>query len=239
MRVKRSRFVRTCVSLALLLGSATPRPSAGCGKSQEKTRIRQLRHVAVSVLVAGSLFTLPLTPVAAAPTEIIQIGLTTVRLAPEFLQALDDLKVNPRALSPGLLLVDSQGAQAVFPVTTGAVDLGTVQAEIDHAGGLALTAGETHVKLSSFIIDLAGSRPVLTGLVVVNDDLVARLPLFDLSLETAQVGRDNDVLTVENVKVILSEEAAGALNQVFNVQALTPGIPIGHANVRAILEFTP
>lgn len=199
--------------------------------------IKQLRYVAASVLVAGSLFTLPLIQAAAAPTETTRTGLTNVRLAPEFLQALDDLQVIPGALFPGRLLVNSQGALAVFPITTGAVDLGTVQAEIDHSGGLSLTAGETHVELSSFIIDLAGNRPILTGLVVVNDDLVARLPLFDLSLEMAQVGGDGDLLTVENVKVTLSEEAAGALNQVFNVQAFTQGIPIGHANVRAILEF--
>jgi hypothetical protein len=198
---------------------------------------KQLRNVAAGVLVAGSLFTLPLTQAAAAPTEATRAGATTVRLAPEFLQALNDLKVKPRAVSPGRLLASARGARAVFPITAGAVDLGSVRAEIGHAGGLSLTAGATRVELSSFIIDLAGNRPVLTGLVVVNDDLVARLPLFDLSLEQAKVGGDDDFLKVDEVRVTLSEEAAGALNQVFNVQAFTKGFPIGHASVRAILEF--
>jgi hypothetical protein len=90
--------------------------------------IKQLRYVAASVLVAGSLFTPPLTQAAAAPAETTRTGLTNVRLAPEFLQALDDLQVIPGALFPGRLLVNSQGALAVFPITTGAVDLGTVQA---------------------------------------------------------------------------------------------------------------
>ena len=60
-----------------------------------------LRYVAASVLVAGSLFTLPLIQAAAAPTETTRTGLTNVRLAPEFLQALDDLQVIPGALFPG------------------------------------------------------------------------------------------------------------------------------------------
>ncbi|MGX2029983.1 MULTISPECIES: hypothetical protein [Methylocaldum] len=205
------------------------------GASLGRTLLKRLRDTVIGVPVAVLLFTLQLNHAVAAPAETTSSGSTTVRLAPEFVQALNDLGVTPDAISPAQLRMNSDGVRAIFPITTGVVDLEPVRAEIDHSGGLSLTAGDTRVELSSFIIDLTGDRPVLTGLVVANDDLVARLPLFDLSLEAAKVDSGDDVLTVEEVKVTLSEEAASALNQQFGVQAFTKGFPIGQANVRAVL----
>jgi hypothetical protein len=127
---------------------------------------------------------------------------------------------------------------AAFPITAGAVDLGTLKAEIDHAGGLSLTGGGTTVELSAFVIDLAGTRPVLTGLVTVNDGLLGRVPLFELALPASGgVSGNDDFLKVNDVAVTLSQEAATALNSVFKVNAFVAGFPIGTAFVRAILEF--
>ena len=191
-------------------------------------------------LLAAAAVGLSLTAVTAAqsaPTEATRAGSTSVRLSQDFLGALTTLKVAPAALSPGRLTKTKKGVFATFPITAGAVDLGTVKAEIDHSGGLSLTAGATRVELSAFIIDLAGTRPVLTGLVTVNDSLLARVPLFDLALPRGSVRGNDDFLKVDGVAVTLSEEAATALNTVFKVDAFVAGLPIGTAFVRAILEF--
>jgi hypothetical protein len=158
---------------------------------------------------------LPATPSVAAPTETTRAGATSVALAAEFVNALASLGVQPGALGPGRLYAVGRRAQASFPITAGAVDLGAVKGEIGHAGGLSLKAGGTRVELSAFLIDLNASRPVLTGLAVVND---------------------NFVLTVRNVKVTLAGEAASALNEIFRVGAFAKGFPIGTATVRAILD---
>jgi hypothetical protein len=193
---------------------------------------------ALSVAAVGlTLAAAAVTQTTAAPTEATRGGATSVRLSADFVNALGSLKVTPAPIAPGRLKADRRGVVASFPITAGAVDLGTVKAEISHAGGLSLTAGSTSVDLSSFVIDLAGNRPVLTGLVTVNDSLLGRVPLFDLALTSRSVSGNDDFLKVGDVAITLSQEAAAALNGVFNVTAFVPGFPIGTGFVRAILEY--
>ena len=182
--------------------------------------------------------TLAVSPASAAPTEATRAGLTTVHLSGDFLGALNSLKVAPAAIAPGRLVKRHGDVRAAFPITTGAVDLGTIKAEIAHAGGLSLTAGQTRVELSSFLIDLAGSRPVLTGLVVANDSLLGRVPLFDLALGRGSVGGNEDFLKVEGVSGTLSEAAARGLSGVYCVSAPKRGLPRGTATVRRQVEIT-
>jgi hypothetical protein len=91
------------------------------------------------------------------------------------------------------------------------------------------------VELTTFIIDLNAATPVLTGLVIVNDNLVGRLPLFDLNLTASGVSAKNKQLKVTNVNVTLTDDAAKALNGVFKISALAKGLPVGTATVRARL----
>ena len=199
--------------------------------------MQSLRTLLAATLVGGAMLTLPMSQAVAEPTEATRAGATIVKLSPDFLKALATLKVAPGAIAPGKLEVNSRGAKASFPITTGAVDLGTLKAEISHEGGLSLSAGKTRVELTSFIIDLAGDRPVLTGLVTVNDSLIGRVPLFDLNVSPRGVGGNEDYLKINDVGVTLTAEAADALNSIFGVTAFTGGFPIGTAYVRAILEF--
>jgi hypothetical protein len=192
--------------------------------------------------VLGASFLLPLSNAAAAPTETTYSGTTTVVLDKNFLAALTGLGIKPAALEPGRL-VSSKGhgkgpsVRAVFPITTGAVDLGVpLKAEIDHAGGLSLTKDKTVVELTSFVIDLVNAAE-LTGLVIANNNLVGRIPLFDLDLSSASVGVKEGVVKVGNVAVKLSAEAAAALNGVFNTTAFTEGFLIGTAQVRAVVKI--
>lgn len=194
----------------------------------------------IGVAALGASLLVPLSVATAAPTETVRAGTTTVVLSPDFLGALQKLGISPTAIGPGRLVTSKgKGVRASFPVTTGAVDLGGPKAEIAHVGGLILTKGSTRVELSSFIIDLTGDTPVLTGLVVANDSVVGRIPLFNLNLpRTALNGTTEDFLKVSHVAVTLNATAAGALNGAFAAPAAFPAeFPIGTAFVRAVLEF--
>lgn len=196
--------------------------------------MKGLRRFTLSALAGATILTS--AAVLAAPTEMIRAGATTVTLAPAFLQALTSLKVSPAPLSPARLFTKRGDALIAFPITTGAADLAGPKAEIAHAGGLSLTANGIRVELSSFLIDVTGGTPRLTGLVVANDNLVGRIPLFNLSLTPSSVNAGESLLRIGDVRVTLSQEAADALNRVFNVAAFAEGIPIGTAKVRALLE---
>lgn len=120
------------------------------------------------------------------------------------------------------------------------VDLQTARGEIVHSGGLTLTAGSTEVRLQSFTIDTTGSSPVLTGLVVVNNKLVGRLPLFNLQLRAGITlplkPSGEGVLRLKGVGVVLTGPAANALNGVYGTTALKGGFGIGTANVYLVFQ---
>jgi len=198
-----------------------------------------IHKLVATTMIGSALIAAPLLS-HAAPTETTRSGATTVTLAPQFLGALQSLAVTPAAIAPGKLVSSAKGVRAWFVVTTGAVDLatagGTLKAEISHEGGLSLTAGGTRVELTSFAIEIESGGSLLTGLAVVNDSLVGRIPLFDLDLSGAGLGLNGNILKVDDVAVTLNEAAANALNGIFGVSAFQKGFPIGTADVRALLD---
>lgn len=130
-----------------------------------------------------------------------------------------------------------------FPIVSGEIDLQGNKGEIAHMGGLTLKNAKTAVNLSSFVIDTTGDAPVLTGLVKVNDSLVGRLALFDLTLKSGtRVATKPGGPIVGKLQLAadlkLSEDAAAALNEVFGVTAFTAGIPVGAATL-ASRTFDP
>jgi hypothetical protein len=178
-----------------------------------------LTAVALSVGVASTAY--------AAPTAGLLSGYTAVKLDAGFTGALSSLGVSLGTLPKSGVY---QG-QAYFPIVSGALDFA-------NAKGLTLTAGGTRAELSDFVIDTFGATPVLTGLVVVNDSIVGRIPLFDLTLPpgfavplTADRGR---FITLSSVGVKLNPTAATALNGVFKVTAFAGGFTIGTAKVQTV-----
>ncbi len=187
--------------------------------------MKKLFLAAVASLVASATF--------AAPTLTIGHGDTSVKLDPIFVNALTSLKVTPSSIGYSRI----RDGVAYFPVNDGDFDFGTAKGEISHYGGLSLKSATTNVELADFIIDTSGATPVLTGKVIVNDNFVARLPLFDLKLPAltlplAAPKNGWGALNVPGVKVTLNAGAAVALNNVFKVTAFAGGIPIGDASVR-------
>jgi hypothetical protein len=170
----------------------------------------------------------------AAPTASLTAGSTAVNLDAGFTGALSSLGV---ALGT-LPRTQVRNGAVAFPIVTGAIDLSNAKSEITHAGGISLTAGGTRVELSDFVIETFDAKPVLTGIVVLNDSIVDRIPLFDLVLPAGLTvplrpigGR---VLDLPGVGVKLNATAAATLNSVFNVSAFAGGFNIGVASVRAI-----
>lgn len=159
-------------------------------------------------------------------------GSTSVELSSGFVNALTSLNIAPGRVFPSSL----RGTRASFPITDGTLDRQTLRGEIVHNGGLTLTRGDTRVKLKSFIIDTTGSGIVLTGLVSANGSVVARIPLFDLTLPANSNKETSDFsferVSLNGVLVSLRPEAAGALNQVFQTTAFTAGFNIGTARLR-------
>jgi len=196
----------------------------------------KIMHSAIALGVLSlSLAAAPLSA-SAAPTHNAVGGQTVVALADSFVAALKGLGVAPGSIGPGRLEERHGTVFAIFPITTGAVDLGTVKGEIDHTGGLSLTAGSTRVDLTDFDIDLyTTGSPVLTGLVTAGGNFVGRIPLFDLSLASATVADREDVLKVGDVVLTLDPAAATALSGVFGT-TIPAGLSIGTAAVRAVLE---
>ncbi len=195
---------------------------------------RSLQVISASAVTAIALGLGAASAAYAAPTASLQAGYTAVKLDAGFTAALSSLKVELGTLPRSGVF---QG-QAYFPIVGGAIDFSNAKGEIPHAGGLTLTAGATRVELSDFVIDTFDAKPVLTGLVVVNDSIVDRIPLFDLVLPpgfTVPLQPTNRrFITLADVGVKLNATAAGALNDVFKVKAFAGGFTIGVAKVQAV-----
>lgn len=170
------------------------------------------------------------THVHAAPTVRLSGNVTEVALSQDLVGTLTALGVKPSAVGYSALI----GTHAYFPISSGAIDAANANGEIVHLGGLRLTAGDTRVELSDFIVDTVGT-PSLTGLVTANGDVMARIPLFNLDLPklTLPLMPTGRRLVVPGVAVTLTQEAATALNGVFNINAFQPGFSIGTAKVSA------
>jgi hypothetical protein len=166
--------------------------------------------------------------------DVARAGETDVRLSSDLVNALGSLNVTAK----GFGKTDISDGIAEFGITGGAADLDTTKVEIIHNGGLSLSSGNTTVDLTDFIITNLGDRPVLTGLVTVNNDLVTRAPLFDLKLGGVGTSGDSShpTLNLDDVGVTLTSEAASTLNQIFGVSAFTQGFNIGTADVEAFLR---
>jgi hypothetical protein len=193
--------------------------------------VRNTKIIVASVAFAASLIVRS-APAAAGGSETLYTlgGATFVQLAPSFLTGLKSLRVTPAPIGPGVLISKQSGVTAAFPITTGAYDTAPVSTELDHSGGLSLTANNKRASLTSFIIDSKTGK--LSGLVTCNEQLAGRLPLFDLKLTQAPK-IDDGTLKIDGVAVTLTGGAASALSSCLGTTV--PAIAVGTAKVRAEL----
>ena len=163
---------------------------------------------------------------------------TSVLLDSNFVAALTSLKVTPGVVDGATLTNGSVN----FPITGGHVTIykkGEVNpyvvGEIDHSGGLTLTAGGKTVTLSNFVID-PGTDANLKGDVAVNGaSAVKGARLFDLhgsTLKPITIDSSTGVATLTGTHVNLSSDAAALLNKTFGITALKGGLLIGVATLK-------
>ncbi|MET0989295.1 MAG: hypothetical protein ABWY54_01480 [Glaciihabitans sp.] len=164
---------------------------------------------------------------------------TQVTLDAGFVEALTTLGLTPGVIG-GATLTDGVLA---FPITGGNVDYYDpsesyrpyVQGEIDHEGsGISLTAGDTVVELTDFVIDPGTSE--LTGTVTANGTEVGQdIFIFNLDGSTLnpleEDAEGNAVL--EGTTVLVSPDAAGLLNETFGTDAVTDELVVGIAKITA------
>ena len=198
-----------------------------------RTRFAVLAVAASAALSAAA-------PATAAPSLQLTKGATEVALYASFVDALGSLGVTPGNVLPGSLIPTTNSAKIAFPIPTGELDASGPKVEILHSGGLTLTAGDTRVALTSFIIENLGGNLRLTGVVKANDTIVGRIPLFRVVLtqapEVVPTSGGAAHLSIKGARLTLTDAAAKALNGVFGVTAFKQGFPIGVAKVNATVR---
>lgn len=159
---------------------------------------------------------------------------TKVTLDAGFVDALTALKVAPAPVGKATI---SKDGVADFPITGGNVTYYDPQSDyrpfvqgiLMHDGsGLSLTAGDTKVELTDFVIDPGTST--LTGTVSVNGKEAATdALLFNLDGSTLKplISNPDGSATLEGTTVKLSDDAAALLNDTFGIKDLKGGLVIG------------
>jgi hypothetical protein len=142
-----------------------------------------------------------------------QRGYTQVTVAPDTLATLTSLGVTPGVVAPGVVATADPLAVR-FPIT----GYSFTNLRIRHSGGITLTAGSTTVTVTDFNIDLGRLR--VSG----NVSGIGRVDLFKI--------RFSDRLDLGLVKLVLTADAAGALNGAFGTDALTENFLFGFATPR-------
>ena len=186
---------------------------------------------------------------SAEPSPVAEIDTlsgeqTAVTLDPTFVEGITGLGLTPGVL--GGATFDAAAGRVAFPISGGNVTYFDpqsgvepyVQGEILHDGsGLSLTAGETTVELTDFVVDPEES--VLTGTVTANGEVAAEdAPLFFLdgsTLNPLQVNQSEGTAVLEGTTVSLTAEAAELLNMTFGTDALTEFFPVGVAEITVAL----
>ncbi len=174
-------------------------------------------------------------PKPVAAIDAVPGGDTAIKLDTGFTDALTSLKLTPGVVGDAKLTDGS----LIFPITGGNVTVFTpgqvspyVIGQLQHVNsGLSLTAGDTKVELTNLNVDPGVSR--VYGDVSVNGKLaVSSAFLFQLdgrTLKDLQVQGDTAIL--EGTKVMISDDAAGLLNDTFKTDAVKGGLLVGIAKI--------
>ncbi|PUA80766.1 hypothetical protein [Nocardioides currus] len=177
---------------------------------------------------------------ASAPKPVAAIDAltgkdTAIALDTGFTDALTSLKLTPGVVGDAKLVDGS----LVFPITGGNVTVfkpGQVSpyviGQIQHEGsGLSLTAGDTKVELTNLNVDPGVSR--VYGDVSVNGKTaVTNAFLFQLDGRTLEpLATEGSTAILEGTKVMISDDAAGLLNDTFKTDAVKGGLLVGIAKI--------
>jgi hypothetical protein len=195
-----------------------------------KTLLRTFSVAAAMALVSVAL---------PAQTRTIVYGRTTISTS-YFLQYVSSFNVTVTDLGGNPV----QNSATTFPVTEGAIDLQTAAGEVTHSGGYVLRGNGNSVRIENLVLDTTTpAMPVMTAIFVVNDKLVGRLPLYQVTLPAGisvplqpQAGTEQ----INGFSLTLTRAAATLLNNalIITEPVLQPGTAAGTADVYTILSVT-
>ncbi len=224
------KYRKTVVAAAI--AAVAILPAAAC--SSDDSSDSGSSSAAVSAPASSAAETSAPAPVAEVPN--LSGRDTAVALDTGFTDALTALKLTPGVVGGAKL----ENGSLVFPITGGNVKYFTpgsiqpyVQGVIDHANsGFSLTAGETKVDITNLTIDPGTSK--LMADVAVNGKVAATQAIvFDLDGSTLKPLQSNPdgTAVLEGTRVLMSDTAAGLLNQTFKTDAVKAGLLVGIAKI--------
>ncbi len=130
----------------------------------------------------------------------------------------------------GTATFEASTSTITFPITSGYVEIhsnravqpGYIMGSVNHQGsGFTLSAGDTEVGLSDFVVDPGNS--MLYGTVGGQPGV----PLLTLDGTNVKVSMESGNVVLQGTVAKLTDTAAGALNKAFNTSAIKSGTPLG------------
>lgn len=169
----------------------------------------------------------------AQPTHSIGSGATTLRPDSTFTSLLQNQGIKSRALEESTTVRGT----VFFPIHEGVMDFATARGEIQHSGGQRLVNLSTAVRLMNYSIDTTQTKSVLTADVVVDNQLIGRIPLLNVQFSnlTTPLQARRGTLRFTKVKLTLTAEGATALNTAFDTTVFSDGQSYGTATVNMVL----
>ena len=164
----------------------------------------------------------------AGPVVQIKGGMTTIILDSNLMLWLDMCEVE--RIKPAVHRPD--GSRWRFMVSGGVIDAGSYAGELEHKGGLSISCGAEPartVSIQNLRVENTTELPVITGVVVVDDEPLIRQPLFTPSGNEIETSVSNGgVIRLSGVDLALTEYAASLLNSLLG-SAYIAGDTIGEA----------
>ena len=192
---------------------------------------RGRRRTALAVALAAAA-SMALIAVPGASAAELGGGKTKLALDKGVAEALQSNGVKVAPIAPA----EAGDKGIAFPITGGDLTTGdTVSADINHSGGLKLSAGGTKVKLTDFRV-VVGKKAHLFA--KVGD---GKLKVFSLDLSNAKITTKGDATVISGVGADLSKAAAEALNAAFDTDLFAKGLSIGKVTIKAkpLVESPP
>lgn len=186
----------------------------------------------ITTIAALALATLT---VHAQSASTVEYGRSILTFDPSFTAGVASL--GAQLGGAGFSNYDTSGV-ILLPAVGGSVDLQTARGEVNLLGGLTVHTSGATLRLQSFVIDTTG-KPLMTALLIVNNQLYGRIPLFDLappSSATLPLSTTAGVLQVNGYQVTFDPNGAAAINSVFGTSAIQGGMLVGTMNLYAVLS---
>lgn len=187
-----------------------------------------MKKLSLAAFVAAAALTLSATGAQAQGIYMVQGGRTTVTLSEPFLADLTTLKIVPTTIYSSQFYEN----KVFFPISSGEINLANAAGQIQHSGGITLTAGTKQVRLDSFILTTTGEQSYITALAVANGKFIGRINLFDVELSSDlkfPLVPENGDFFLSGSTLHLDPAGASALNDAFGVKTFEDNLYVGYA----------